>query len=140
MMSRPEISEPSTVNSGAVSVTIQEMPASSPKRMMSASERPITRAVALVRRQLVGEDRDEDQVVDAEHDLEHDEGAETEPRGGVIDPGEVFHADQPCPPNTVMIASKAALAVRMTAPETSATMTRLPRVASQPTRTAKPSR
>ena len=34
-------------------------------------------------RQLVGQDRDEDQVVDAEHHFHHDEGRKGDPGGGV---------------------------------------------------------
>jgi hypothetical protein len=41
------------------------------------------RAGALRFRQLVAEDRDEDQVVDAEHDFHHDERQERRPDGGV---------------------------------------------------------
>ena len=51
--------------------------------------------VAPLRGQLVGEDRDEDQVVDAEHDLQHDEGAEPEPGGRVADPAEQVHRVAP---------------------------------------------
>jgi hypothetical protein len=39
--------------------------------------------VALARGQLVGEDRDEDEVVDTEHDLQHDQREETRPGGRV---------------------------------------------------------
>ena len=46
------------------------------------------RAVALMRRQLVGQDGNEDQVVDTQHDLEDDQGQQTEPDGGVE---EQFH-------------------------------------------------
>ncbi|MNV09923.1 hypothetical protein D3C71_1004320 [compost metagenome] len=46
------------------------------------------RAVALVRRQLVGQDRDEHQVVDAENDLQHDQGCKAHPYRGVSQP---FH-------------------------------------------------
>jgi hypothetical protein len=46
------------------------------------------RAVALVRRQLVGKDRDEHQVVDAENDLQHDQGCKAHPYRGVSQP---FH-------------------------------------------------
>jgi hypothetical protein len=45
-------------------------------------------AVALVRRQFVGQDGDENQVVDAEHDFEHDECEQSRPDGGVEQP---FH-------------------------------------------------
>jgi len=39
--------------------------------------------VALARRQLLREDRDEDEVVDAQHDLQDDQRQETEPDGRV---------------------------------------------------------
>jgi hypothetical protein len=38
---------------------------------------------ALCFRQLVAEDRDEDQVVDAEHDFHHDQREKRSPCGGV---------------------------------------------------------
>ena len=50
------------------------------------------RAVAQVRRQLVREDRDEDQVIDAEHQLEQDQGEQAKPGRGIHQP---FHADSP---------------------------------------------
>ncbi|KDB66466.1 PF05853 family protein, partial [Bordetella bronchiseptica B20-10725633] len=46
------------------------------------------RAVALVRGQLVGQDGDEHQVVDAQHDLQHDQGRQPQPGGGVGHPFE----------------------------------------------------
>ena len=46
------------------------------------------RAVAQVRRQLVGEDRDEHQVVDAQDDFQDDQRQQAEPRGGVGHPFE----------------------------------------------------
>lgn len=49
-------------------------------------------AVAQVRRQLVGEDRDEHQVVDAEDDLQHDQGRQAEPGSRVSYP---FHVRLP---------------------------------------------
>ncbi len=42
--SRPEKLLPNTSNNGAVNVTIQEMLASRPKRMINARLRPMTRA------------------------------------------------------------------------------------------------
>ena len=42
-------------------------------------------ALALMLGQLVGEDRDEDQVVDAEHDLQRDEREQRDPGGGIVD-------------------------------------------------------
>lgn len=51
-----------------------------------------TEAVALVRGQLVRQDRDEDEVVDAEHDLQRDEGGEPDPDGRIGDP---FHGLPP---------------------------------------------
>ena len=48
-------------------------------------------AVALLRRQPLDEDRDEDDVVDAEHDLEHRQGQQGDPRLGV---GQQVHASR----------------------------------------------
>jgi hypothetical protein len=44
-----------------------------------AADADTPRPGALILRQLVGQDRDEDQVVDAEHDLHHDQGGERRP-------------------------------------------------------------
>jgi hypothetical protein len=46
----------------------------------------LARLRALVRRDFVGEDRDEDDVVDAEHDLEHRQGRERDPGFRVRNP------------------------------------------------------
>ena len=70
--SRPEISWPSTVNSGAVRPITQVIDSSRRIRMNIASDRPsLPRPLAVCRRQLARQDRDEDDVVDAEDDLEH---------------------------------------------------------------------
>ncbi len=77
----------------AVSDITQVMLASSPRRISSASERPMIRARSrCVGRQLVREDGDEDQVVDAQHDLEHDEREQADPDGRISDP---FHVLPP---------------------------------------------
>ena len=61
-----------TVNSGAVRRMIQAIDISSRMRITIAPIRPMRRARSCSAcRQLAGEDRDEDDVVDAEHDLEH---------------------------------------------------------------------
>ena len=58
---------------------------SSASRMISASaDADPACARAAVGRQLVGEDRDEDQVVDAEHDLHDDERDECNPGGWIL--------------------------------------------------------
>ena len=81
--SRPEISWPtmSMRNSGAVMPMIQESMNSRPTRMNIARNRPIMpRLALLLRRQLVDQDRDEDDVVDAEHQLERGERQEARSR------------------------------------------------------------
>ncbi|KAG1322745.1 hypothetical protein G6F63_013263 [Rhizopus arrhizus] len=45
-------------------------------------------AVALVRRQLVSQDRDEHQVVDAQHNFKNDQRRQAKPGGGVVHPVE----------------------------------------------------
>ena len=66
---------------GAVSPTSQAIPESRTRRMISARLMPIRRArCRWCSRQLVGQDRDEDQIVDAEHHLEHDAGSRARPR------------------------------------------------------------
>jgi hypothetical protein len=68
------------LNRGAVSVTIQEIMVSRPTRISIASDRPSRRARSRCSgRQLFREDGDEDQVVDAENDLENDERKEPYP-------------------------------------------------------------
>ena len=47
------------------------------------------RACPLSFRQLVGEDRDEDQIVDAEHDLQHHQRQQRDPCGRIENEGEV---------------------------------------------------
>ena len=72
--SRQEKAWPKAVKTGAVMPTIQAIVASRTSRMISAAPMPIRRArCAVLGRQLVGQDRDEDQVVDAEHDLHGDQ-------------------------------------------------------------------
>lgn len=51
-----------------------------------------SRLLALVRRQLVGKDRDEDEIVDAEHDFENDKGDEADPYIRIC---EEFHVQEP---------------------------------------------
>ena len=71
MRSRPEISLPKTVKSGAVSRMIHAIDSSSTMRITIAASRPVRRACGLLRRrQLARQNRDEDDVVDAENDFE----------------------------------------------------------------------
>ena len=78
--SRPEISWPSTVNHGAVSRMIQASENSSSMRVTIAPSRPsAARPRLLLVRQLARQDRDEDDVVDAEDDLEEGERGEGDP-------------------------------------------------------------
>ena len=66
---------------------IQDSDSSSRMRMIMASPRPdAVGAGLLLRRQLPDQDRDEDDVVDAEHDLEGGEGQEGDPDRGVRHP------------------------------------------------------
>ena len=89
MRSRQDTPWPHTANTGFVSDMTQLMPASNARRMTSASVRPIRRARSRSpRRQPAGENRDEDQVVDAEDDLEHDERREADPDRRI---GHPFH-------------------------------------------------
>ena len=85
---RPETSTPRSVNSGVVSRTTHAMLSSSSRiRVTNAPNRPSRRALApLLLRQLPGEDRDEDDVVDAEDDLEHGQREQSDPRVRVGDP------------------------------------------------------
>ena len=79
--SRHENSKRQSENSGAVSDITQVMLASRPRRMKQRErEADDARAVALLRRQLVRQDGDEDQVVDAEDDLERDQRERGRPR------------------------------------------------------------
>ena len=48
-----------------------------------AADADPARPGAVLLRQLVGQDRDEDEIVDAEHDLHHDQGDERRPGGGI---------------------------------------------------------
>ena len=87
MMSRPEISWPNTSNNGVVSPITHEMPSSSRIRITIASPSPTLRASRLlVGGELAGQDRDEHDVVDAEHDLERGERDERQPDVGVAEP------------------------------------------------------
>ena len=78
--SRPENSTPTSVKSGAVNpitheiVKQQEDP--HPHRQPQADR---SRPCLLLARQFRGEDGDEDDVVDAEDDLEHREGQQGDP-------------------------------------------------------------
>ena len=69
-----------TVKSGAVRPMIQDRISSRPMRMNIARNRPIVRAVpAALGGQLVDQDRDEDDVVDAEHELERGQRQQGDP-------------------------------------------------------------
>jgi hypothetical protein len=84
-------------NTGAVSPTSQAMVESRMRRMTRARLMPSRRTFALIRlRQLVRQDRDEDQIVDAEHDLQHDQRRERGPGLGLGEEGEGLGHDSPC--------------------------------------------
>ena len=84
---------PSTVNSGSVSRTIQASENSSRMRMTIAASSPTVRARSCCSaRQLARQDRDEDHVVDAEHDLEDRERDQRDDGIGGEDP---FHRSAP---------------------------------------------
>ena len=82
--SRQEKPWPKAVNTGSVSCTMNEIVASSTSRMIKrrADAEPAGARLLLLR-QLVGQDRDEDQIVDAEHDLEHDQRQQRTQAGSV---------------------------------------------------------
>ena len=92
MKSLQEKALPKIVTRGSVRLTIQAMAESSTRRMASA--RP---AALLLRGQARGEDGDENEVVDAQHDLEHDQGAQSGPGRGIGDPREIPHGSFPPP-------------------------------------------
>ena len=54
-------------------------------------------AALFLRMQARGEDGDENEVVDAQHDLEHDQGAQPGPGRGIGDPREIPHGSFPPP-------------------------------------------
>jgi hypothetical protein len=74
---------PNTVNSGAVSRIIQVRVNSRTMRNTNASARPIWRARLACARQARDHDRNEDDVVDAENDLEHAERDQRRPGIGI---------------------------------------------------------
>ena len=74
---------PAIVNSGVVSRMIQVRDSSSTMRVTIARARPRRRAAPLRSGQPPDEDRDEDDVVDAEDDLERGEGDQRDPGLGV---------------------------------------------------------
>ena len=86
-------------NTGAVRPTSQAIAESRTSRMTSARLMPTRRARVPVRLgQLVRQDRDEDQIVDAEHDLEHDQGGERGPGRGLGEDGDgVEHGSSSLP-------------------------------------------
>lgn len=82
MKSRHEKPLPRMLITGWVSDTMMAMVPSRARRMISASEMPMRRGLlALALGQLVGEDGDEDEVVDAKDDLHGDQGRERGPGG-----------------------------------------------------------
>ena len=90
--SRTEMSRSAIVNSGSVSPMIQEIVSRSRIRIPIASPRPIVRARSrCVGRQALDEHRDEDDVVDAQHDLHDREGEQGDPCLGARDP---FHVQR----------------------------------------------
>ena len=82
--SRPEISVPSTVKSGAVRPITQDSEKRSRMRVTMASSRPSGGPRLLLGRQLAGQDRDEDDVVDPQHDLQGGQGQQPDPGLGVV--------------------------------------------------------
>ncbi len=69
---------------GSVSWTMTAIvPSSASRRISAQADADPARPDALMLGQLVGQDRDEDQVVDAEHHLHHDQGRERHPGGGI---------------------------------------------------------
>ena len=68
------------VISGFVSVTIQEMTDSSPRRITSASDRPIRRALSrCFGGSLIRQDGNKHQVVDTEHNFQNDKRQQAGP-------------------------------------------------------------
>ena len=75
---------PNIENSGAVSFIRKVRPNSMTTRKISARPSPIWRArLRLLRIAARHQDGDEDDVVDAEHDLEHRQGDESGPGVGI---------------------------------------------------------
>ena len=84
-----------------VSLTSQLIAPSSSRRISKRDRQAADAgAIALPGRQLVGEDRHEHQVVDAEHDLQHHQGQESHPGGGVGKPVECEHGSAPRAPGS----------------------------------------
>ena len=73
-------------NSGVVSVTSQDMTDNRPRRMTSARLSPRMRARRAAKGQLVRQDGDENQVINAQDDLKNDQGKQADPRSGVQQP------------------------------------------------------
>ena len=69
-------------NSGVVSVTSQDMTDNRPRRMTSARLSPRMRARSRCEGQLVRQDGDENQVINAQDDLKNDQGKQADPRSG----------------------------------------------------------
>ena len=87
MISRPAKSRPATLNSGVVSCD-DPRNGGEQQQAHDQGQRQADKpgAVALLRWQLVGKDRDENEIVDAKHDLEHDKRGKTNPGIGVGNP------------------------------------------------------
>jgi hypothetical protein len=73
---------------------IQTIEASSARRVISARASPIRRRVLVLRRQSPGENRDEHQIVDAQHDLEGGQRHEARPDLGI---GQPIHTHRTSP-------------------------------------------
>src|SRR5438876_5122584 len=84
--SGPEKGWPNGLNSGRVSRMMPVRESSSKMRVTMASVRPDTGARLLAGGQLTGQDRDENDVVDAEDDLEHRQREEGDPGFGGGEP------------------------------------------------------
>src|SRR5438876_11934503 len=85
--SGPEKGWPNGLNSGRVSRMMPVRESSSKMRVTMASVRPDTGARLIAGGQLTGQDRDENDVVDAEDDLEHRQREQRDPGFGRGEPG-----------------------------------------------------
>ena len=83
IMSRQENGWSTAVKTGSVSRTMMATVPSRPSRRKSARPMPIRRAFARWCGKLVGQDGNEDQVVDPEHDLHDDERNKRDPGSGI---------------------------------------------------------
>jgi hypothetical protein len=92
MRSRPEMAQLPILNSGAVGRMIQASEEQRDARQHRQGQAHHARARLLRHRQLGGEDGDEDDVVDAEHQLEQRQGRQGDPYLRIENP---LHAPPP---------------------------------------------